>query len=69
MSFSKISDFQEFESKDLDKDILLMSQQLVELRIKQATRQPFKPHNFKHTKHKLAQLLTLQKKVLNTMTS
>ena len=44
-----------------------MSQQLVELRMKQATRQSFKPHEFKHTKRKLAQLLTLQQqKTLNT---
>jgi len=61
MNFSNIIELQKFDSESIDKEILLMSKQLVELRMKQATRQSFKPHEFKHTKRKLAQLLTLQK--------
>ena len=61
MNFSNITELQKLDSESIDKEILLMSQQLVELRMKQATRQSFKPHEFKHTKRKLAQLLTLQK--------
>ena len=62
MNFSNITELQKLDSESIDKEILLMSQQLVELRMKQATRQSFKPHEFKHTKRKLAQLLTLQNK-------
>jgi|TARA_B100000524_G_scaffold278575_1_gene155282 large subunit ribosomal protein L29 len=61
MNFSKITELQKLDAESIEKEILLMSQQLVELRMKQATRQSFKPHEFKHTKRKLAQLLTLQK--------
>ena len=62
MNFSNITELQKLDSESIDKEILLMSQQLVELRMKQATRQSFKPHEFKHTKRKLAQLLTKKKK-------
>jgi len=47
-------------SEDLEKKILETSQLLVELRLKKVTRQAFKPHEFKHAKRLLAQLLTLQ---------
>ncbi len=67
MNFSKITELQKLDPENIEKEILLMSQQLVELRMKQATRQSFKPHEFKHTKRKLAQLLTVQQqKALNT---
>jgi large subunit ribosomal protein L29 len=57
MTFLKPRDF---NSENLEKEILKTSQQLVELRLKKATRQTFKPHEFKHAKRLLAQLLTLQ---------
>ena len=44
MNFSNITELQKLDSESIDKEILLMSQQLVELRMKQATRQSFKPH-------------------------
>ena len=44
----------------LDQNILNLSRQLVELKMKKATRQSFKPHEFKHLKRQLSQLLTLQ---------
>ena len=57
MAFSKI---EKLNTKELEKTVLETSQQLVELRLKKVTRQAFKPHEFKHAKRKLAQLLTLQ---------
>lgn len=40
---------------------LSLSQDLFELRIKKITRQAFKPHEFKHKKRQISQLLTSQK--------
>jgi large subunit ribosomal protein L29 len=57
MAFSKI---EKLDSGNIEKTILSTSQQLVELRLKKVTRQAFKPHEFKHAKRLLAQLLTLQ---------
>jgi len=57
MAFSKI---EKLNTEELEKTVLETSQQLVELRLKKVTRQAFKPHEFKHAKRKLAQLLTLQ---------
>nr|YP_009684638.1 ribosomal protein L29 [Pseudopedinella elastica]QDR24724.1 ribosomal protein L29 [Pseudopedinella elastica] len=51
---------EQLASEDLEKKILETSQLLVELRLKKVTRQAFKPHEFKHAKRLLAQLLTLQ---------
>ena len=47
-------------SDDIEKKLLSLSQELVELRIKKITRQAFKPHEFKHKKRQISQLLTLQ---------
>lgn len=60
MGFSNITEFTKLNSEEINKTILEKSQQLVELRIKKAARQNFKPHEFKHIKRELAQLLTLQ---------
>ena len=57
MAFSKI---EKLNTEELEKTVLETSQQLVELRLKKVTLQAFKPHEFKHAKRKLAQLLTLQ---------
>jgi large subunit ribosomal protein L29 len=37
-----------------------VKKQLFNLRLQQATRRLEKPHEFKHAKHKLAQLLTVE---------
>lgn len=57
MAFLKV---ETLDSENLEKKILATSQQIVELRLKKVTRQAFKPHEFKHAKRLLAQLLTLQ---------
>ena len=43
-----------------EQKILDLAKKLVQLKMKKATRQSFKPHEFKMTKVELAKLLTLQ---------
>jgi ribosomal protein L29 len=45
---------------DIEEKILELSKKLVDLKMKKATRQSFKPHEFKTTKRELAKLLTLK---------
>ena len=68
MNFSKITELQKLDAENIEKEILLMSQQLVELRMKQATRQSFKPHEFKHTKRKLQTTKTQERKKTHSHT-
>ena len=60
MSFLKMEKINSQNLEIIDKSILNLSKQLVELKMKKATRQFFKPHEFKHIKRELSQLLTLQ---------
>lgn len=53
------------DTSEVEKKILSLSQELVELRIKKVTRQAFKPHEFKHKKRQISQLLTLQNLRIN----
>lgn len=57
MGFSKI---EKLNSSNIETEITATSKKIVELRVKKVTRQAFKPHEFKHSKRLLAQLLTLQ---------
>ena len=60
MSFSSMSEIKTLDSENLEKEIIRVSQELVNLRVKKATRQEFKPHEFKRNKLRLAQLLTVK---------
>ena len=42
---------------DIDSEIAIVSKNLAQLNIKKATRQSFKPHEFKSNRKRLAQLL------------
>jgi large subunit ribosomal protein L29 len=66
MSLSKIKEVLAIETDQLDKEILDVKKQLFELRLRQSTRQSFKPHSFRHLKHRLGQLLMVQKQRLST---
>ena len=59
MGFSSMSEINALDAETLEKEILRVSQELVNLRVKKATRQEFKPHEFKRNKVRLAQLLTV----------
>ena len=70
MSFSSMSEINTLDTETLEKEILQVSQEIVNLRVKKATRQEFKPHEFKRNKLRLAQLLTVKsQKEINQLTS
>nr|AIA19871.1 50S ribosomal protein L29 [Neoporphyra perforata]AIA20289.1 50S ribosomal protein L29 [Neoporphyra perforata] len=61
MTLPKISDVKQMGNSSLKEEILVIKRELFDLRLKRATRQDFQPHLFKHSKHRLAQLLTIEK--------
>jgi large subunit ribosomal protein L29 len=62
MSFSSMSEINALDAETLEKEIIKVSQELVNLRVKKSTRQEFKPHEFKRNRVRLAQLLTVKSK-------
>jgi large subunit ribosomal protein L29 len=60
MALPKISDIYELDNDQLEVEIVNLRKELFALRMKKATRQDFKPHMFKHSRHRLSQLLTVQ---------
>ncbi len=61
MSLPKVQETRELSEDDLQAQILTTKKELFDLRFKLATRQPVKPHQFKHAKHRLSQLLTVER--------
>ncbi|MFZ9736548.1 MAG: 50S ribosomal protein L29 [Prochlorotrichaceae cyanobacterium] len=62
MALSKIQDFRDLSDQELQEQILGAKRELFELRFQKATRQmENKPHLFKHTRHRLAQLMTVER--------
>lgn len=64
MPLSKIDDFRPLSDAELSEQIAAVKRELFNLRLQQVTRptdaRP-KPHQYKHLKHKLAQLMTLER--------
>lgn len=60
MPLPKISEIRDLTDAELAKQILEIKQQLFRLRLQKATRQLEKPHQFKHARHRLAQLLMVE---------
>ena len=60
MGLPQMINIKSLSSEELRKEILKTKKEIFNLRFKKATRQPFKPHEIKHSKHKLAQLLTIE---------
>jgi large subunit ribosomal protein L29 len=60
MSFSDIRELRKLDAKTIEEEIGLVVKDLAYLRVKKATRQEFKPHEFRHKKRHLAHLLTLK---------
>ena len=61
MALPSIEDARKFNDEDLAAEILAVKRELFQLRLEQATRRLEKPHLFKHTKHRLSQLLTVER--------
>lgn len=61
MALPKIADARSLSDEDLAAEILTVKRELFQLRFEQATRRLENPHSFKHTKHRLSQLLTVER--------
>jgi large subunit ribosomal protein L29 len=61
MALPKVEDARKLSEEELAEEILAVKRELFQLRLEQATRRLEKPHLFKHTKHRLAQLLTVER--------
>jgi large subunit ribosomal protein L29 len=61
MALPKIEDARNLGDEELAEEILAVKRELFQLRLEQATRRLEKPHLFKHAKHRLSQLLTVER--------
>ncbi|MBW4468713.1 MAG: 50S ribosomal protein L29 [Pegethrix bostrychoides GSE-TBD4-15B] len=60
MPLPKIEEVRELNDQELNDRIAATKKELFQLRFQKATRQLEKPHQFKHLRHRLAQLMTLE---------
>jgi large subunit ribosomal protein L29 len=60
MPLPKISEARSLNDEELNEEITAVKKQLFQLRLQKATRQLEKPHKFRHAKHRLAQLLSVE---------
>lgn len=60
MALPKIEEARNLNDEELASEIVAVKRQLFDLRFQQATRRLEKPHQFKHARHKLAQLMTVE---------
>jgi large subunit ribosomal protein L29 len=61
MSLSKMSELRPLSAEAVETEIQTLKRQLFDLRFQAATRQTVASHQYKHARHKLAQLKTLQR--------
>lgn len=61
MALSKVQDARGLNDQELEEQVQALKRQLFELRMQKATRQTVKPHQFKHIRHQLAQLMTVER--------
>lgn len=61
MSLPKIKEARDLNDAEVAEQILAVKRQLMELRLFQATGRMDKPHLFKHARHRLAQLMTVER--------
>ncbi|MGB8701498.1 MAG: 50S ribosomal protein L29 [Thermosynechococcaceae cyanobacterium] len=61
MALSKMSELRTLSSEEIETRIDELKRELFNLRFQSATRQTVQPHQFKHVRHTLAQLMTLQR--------
>jgi large subunit ribosomal protein L29 len=60
MALPKIAEVTVLTDEELAAEIIAVKRNLFDLRLRQATRRLDKTHEFKHNRHKLAQLLTVE---------
>ncbi len=59
MPLPKIDDARTLSDQELADGILAAKRELFQLRLQQATRRLEKPHQFKHLKHRISQMMTV----------
>jgi large subunit ribosomal protein L29 len=60
MALSKAKDIRALSDQEIADGIVAIKRELFDLRMQQATGRLEKTHSFKHARHKLAQLLTVE---------
>lgn len=60
MPLPKISEARNLSDGEIAEQIIAVKKQLFQMRLQKATRQLEKPHQIKHAKHRLSQLLTVE---------
>jgi large subunit ribosomal protein L29 len=68
MSLSKIQEVRDLSDEQISEQILAIKRQIMELRMLQATGRLDKPHQFKHAKHRLGQLMMVEGERLRAAT-
>jgi large subunit ribosomal protein L29 len=61
MALPKIGDIRKLSDAEISAEVDAVKKQLFQLRMEQATRRLEKTHQFKHNRHRLAQLLTVER--------
>ncbi|MGI0485328.1 50S ribosomal protein L29 [Pantanalinema rosaneae CENA516] len=61
MPLPKIEDARKLSDQELEEQIIAIKRELFELRFQKGTRRLEKPHQFKHARHRLAQLMTVER--------
>ena len=61
MPLPKIEEIRELDDQEIADQIVATKKELFQLRFQKATRQLEKPHQFKHLRHRVAQLMTVER--------
>jgi large subunit ribosomal protein L29 len=61
MPLPKVDEIKDLSDQELSDQITAVKKELFQLRFQKATRQMDKPHQFKHKRHRLAQLMTIER--------
>ncbi len=61
MPLPKIEDARKLSDQELADEILAAKRELFDLRLQKATRRLEKPHLFKHVRHRIGQMMTVER--------
>ena len=67
MNFPKFNDIEGLSNIEISENIIQVEKELFDLKFRKATRQPFKSHEIKTAKRKLAQFKTILTERLNRL--
>lgn len=61
MPLPKVEEIRELSDQEINDQIIATKKELFQLRFQKATRRLEKPHQFRHLRHRLAQLMTIER--------